>query len=188
MILQSLPVQVRSPGFWLVCRDRPYHRTDGLRPLERKPPVSLSLCAQRVQRRPPGQLRGAWSAQAVEQHCDGAPPLLRARTHADALRLRESHLNETPRDVDARLLYGLVLSWEGRYDEARPALQQVLTQAPTYADARVALMNLEYWSGHSAAASIPVVVAPASARTRADSRLPPRTANSYGVRVPKLGW
>jgi YaiO family outer membrane protein len=60
----------------------------------------------------------------------------------------ETHLNEAPRDVDARLLYGLVLSWEGRYDEARPALQQVLTQAPAYTDARVALMNVEYWSGH----------------------------------------
>ena len=51
--------------------------------------------------------------------------------------------------MDARLLYGLVLSWEGRYDEARPVLQQVLTQAPAYTDARVALMNVEYWSGHS---------------------------------------
>ncbi len=64
----------------------------------------------------------------------------------------ETHLSEAPRDVDARLLYGLVLSWEGRYDEARPVLQQVLTQAPAYTDARVALMNVEYWSGHSAAA------------------------------------
>ena len=45
-----------------------------------------------------------------------------------------------------------MLSWEGRYDEARPVLRQVLTQAPTYTDARVALMNVEYWSGHSAAA------------------------------------
>ena len=64
----------------------------------------------------------------------------------------ETHLAETPRDVDARLLYGLVLSWEGRYDEARPVLQQVLAQAPGYTDARVALMNVEDWSGHSAEA------------------------------------
>ena len=70
----------------------------------------------------------------------------------DALRMLELHLTEAPRDVDARLLYGLVLSWEGRYDEARPVLQQVLAQAPAYTDARVALMNVEYWSGHSAAA------------------------------------
>ncbi|HWO09781.1 MAG TPA: tetratricopeptide repeat protein, partial [Polyangiaceae bacterium] len=71
---------------------------------------------------------------------------------AEALSMLESHLSEAPRDVDARLLYGLVLSWEGRYEEARPVLQQVLTQAPTYTDARVALMNVEYWSGDSAAA------------------------------------
>jgi len=68
---------------------------------------------------------------------------------ADALTMLEARLAETPRDGDARLLYGLVLSWEGRYDEARRVLQQVLTQAPGYTDARVALMNVEYWSGHS---------------------------------------
>ena len=67
----------------------------------------------------------------------------------EALTMLEARLAQSPRDVDARLLYGLVLSWEGRYDEARPALQQVLAQAPTYTDARVALMNVEYWSGHS---------------------------------------
>ena len=65
----------------------------------------------------------------------------------EALRMLETHLGEVPRDVDARLLYGLVLSWEGRYDEARPVLQQVLTQAPAYTDARVALMNVEYLVG-----------------------------------------
>jgi YaiO family outer membrane protein len=68
---------------------------------------------------------------------------------AEALAMLEAHLDRTPRDVDARLLYGLVLSWEGRYDEARPVLQQVLAQAPAYMDARVALMNVEYWSGNS---------------------------------------
>lgn len=68
---------------------------------------------------------------------------------AEALTMLEARLASTPRDVDARLLYGLVLSWEGRYDEARGALQQVLTQTPGYSDARVALMNVEYWSGNS---------------------------------------
>ena len=67
----------------------------------------------------------------------------------DAVNMLEAHLAETPRDVDARLLLGLVLSWDGRYDDARPVLQQVLAQAPAYTDARVALMNVEYWSGHS---------------------------------------
>ena len=63
-----------------------------------------------------------------------------------------AHLADTPRDVDARLLYGLILSWEGRYDEARPQLQQVVAQAPAYTDARVALMNVAWWSGDSRAA------------------------------------
>ena len=68
-----------------------------------------------------------------------------ARTghRAEALTLLEAHLAQAPEDVDARLLYGLVLSWEKRYDAARPVLQQVLTRAPEYTDARVALMNVE---------------------------------------------
>jgi YaiO family outer membrane protein len=67
----------------------------------------------------------------------------------EALGMLEGRLADAPRDVDARLVYGLVLSWEGRYDEARVELQRVLAQTPTYTDARVALMNVEYWSGRS---------------------------------------
>lgn len=63
------------------------------------------------------------------------------------LALLETHLAANPRDVDARLVYGLILSWEGRYDDARTALSAVLAQTPDYMDARVALMNVEWWSG-----------------------------------------
>jgi YaiO family outer membrane protein len=63
-----------------------------------------------------------------------------------ALLMLEAHLAQSPSDVDARLIYGLVLSWEGRYDEARRELEQVLAQAPGYTDARVALTNVERWS------------------------------------------
>ncbi len=64
----------------------------------------------------------------------------------DALRILETQLAASPRDVDSRLLYGLVLSWSGRYDDARRELEQVLAQAPAYTDARVALANVEWWS------------------------------------------
>ena len=64
----------------------------------------------------------------------------------------EGHLSTAPRDVDARLVYGLMLSWDGRYDEARTELQRVLVQTPEYRDARVALMNVEWWSGRTAEA------------------------------------
>ncbi len=66
---------------------------------------------------------------------------------AEALGDLERHLRESPRDVDARLLYGLVLSWEGRYDDARRELGSVLTQTPSYNDARVALANIAWWNG-----------------------------------------
>src|SRR5687767_10015195 len=63
-----------------------------------------------------------------------------------ALTMLEQHLAQSPADVDARLVYGLVLSWEGRYDDARRELQRVLAEAPGYADARSALANVDLWS------------------------------------------
>lgn len=84
--------------------------------------------------------------------------IARARAEAAAGRraagiaLLESHLETSPRDVDARLVYGLILSWDGKYDEARAALTEVLAQAPDYLDARVALMHVEWWSGRTSEA------------------------------------
>jgi YaiO family outer membrane protein len=84
--------------------------------------------------------------------------IARARAEASAgrrpaaIELLAKHLSDNPRDVDARLVYGLILSWEGRYDDARRELSQVLAQAPNYMDARVALMNVEWWSGKAGAA------------------------------------
>ena len=37
----------------------------------------------------------------------------------EALQALEDYLHGSPHDPDARVLYGLVLSWEGRYDDAR---------------------------------------------------------------------
>jgi YaiO family outer membrane protein len=75
-----------------------------------------------------------------------------APTRLEGLGILERHLGESPQDVDARLLYGLMLSWEGRLDAARRELRQVLEQTPHYLDARVGLMNVEWWSGNLRAA------------------------------------
>ena len=72
----------------------------------------------------------------------------RAASRPDGIKILETYLAASPRDVDARLVYGLLLSWEGRYDEARRELTQVLAQAPDYLDAQAALMNVELWSNH----------------------------------------
>ena len=64
----------------------------------------------------------------------------------EALTMLEQHLAQSPGDVDARLVYGLVLSWEGRYDDARRELRRVLAEAPDYADARNVLTNVDRWS------------------------------------------
>jgi len=42
-----------------------------------------------------------------------------------------------------------MLSWERRYDDARRELLAVLAVAPDYLDARVGLMNVEWWTGRA---------------------------------------
>lgn len=75
-----------------------------------------------------------------------------AQTRAEALALLETHLMASPDDADARTLYGIMLSWERRYDDARRELQHVLRSAPEYTDARAGLMNVEWWTGNAKAA------------------------------------
>ena len=67
---------------------------------------------------------------------------------AEALRLLEGRLVQSPDDSDARVLYGIVLSWEGRYDESREQLRRVLAKNPNHGDALPALINVELWSDH----------------------------------------
>ena len=92
---------------------------------------------------------------ALAQGTDG-DPVARARQLAysgkehrdEALAILKTHLETEADDSDARVLYGIVLSWQGRYDEARMQLKQVLAGTPTHADALPALINVELWSGH----------------------------------------
>ncbi len=66
----------------------------------------------------------------------------------EAVTMLESHLEDSPRDADARLLLGVVLSWDGKYEDADRELRRVLDQSPTYNDARVALANVAWWTGN----------------------------------------
>jgi YaiO family outer membrane protein len=75
------------------------------------------------------------------------------KDHRDAaLDLLKQHLAQDPDDTDARVFYGIVLSWQGRYDEAREQLSQVLAKRPDHGDALPALINVELWSDHPARA------------------------------------
>ena len=68
--------------------------------------------------------------------------------HQEAARLLEQHLAQEPEDSDARVLYGTVLSWQGRYVDARGQLSRVLAERPDDGDALSALINVELWSHH----------------------------------------
>jgi YaiO family outer membrane protein len=92
--------------------------------------------------------RAATAATTLEE----AREMALAGRRAQALALLEKRLAEAPGDDDARTYYGIVLSWEHRYDEARKALEPVLAAHPESVDARLALANVEWWSGRSARA------------------------------------
>jgi hypothetical protein len=70
----------------------------------------------------------------------------------EALQLLEQRLSEEPADSGARTLHGIILCWDGRYDEARWDLEAVLAHHRDYGDARRALINVEMWSDHPARA------------------------------------
>ncbi len=81
-----------------------------------------------------------------------ARELALAGDRGDAITLLQDAVAVTPGNSDARVLLGTVLSWEGRYDEARREFEVVLTRSPTHGDALPAAINVELWSEHPARA------------------------------------
>lgn len=64
-----------------------------------------------------------------------------------AIKLAQESLKQSD-NSDIRILLGLMLSWDGRYDEARTQFQTVLKQKPDSLDATKGLANVEIWSDH----------------------------------------
>jgi YaiO family outer membrane protein len=88
------------------------------------------------------------SARGQEDALKRARELAFNQQRTEAMALLEGYLQQSPTDTDARTFYGIVLSWEGRYDQARKELETVLEQYPGHGDALPALINVELWSNH----------------------------------------
>jgi YaiO family outer membrane protein len=89
----------------------------------------------------------AFASSALAQDTiSRARELATAGQRVEALRMLEAHLASNPADNDARTLYGIVLSWEGRYEDARAVLERAIEIDPQNEDARQALANVERWS------------------------------------------
>ncbi len=69
-----------------------------------------------------------------------------------AVSLLNDYLRDNPGDSDARVLMGLICSWDRRFEEGRRAFRLVLESDPDYKDAVLGLVNLELWSGQEARA------------------------------------
>lgn len=70
----------------------------------------------------------------------------------EALQLLIRRLTIEPDDVDARVVYGTILAWEGDYAKARTELYRALLVSPKNGDAQQALANVELWTDHPAKA------------------------------------
>src|SRR5436309_5690258 len=98
----------------------------------------------------------AWGAPACGPASNSDTPdtvivareLATTGNRAKALLVLDRLLVKDPSDSDARVLRGIVLSWEGRYEEARNDLEAVLAVHEDYGDAVRALINVEMWSDH----------------------------------------
>ena len=88
------------------------------------------------------------SAAAQEESIATARKLALAGHRSDAEAILVKRLSESPKDTDARTLYGTVLSWDGNYSEARKQLDQVLTESPGNGDAMQAMASVELATDH----------------------------------------
>lgn len=90
---------------------------------------------------------GALFAEDAEDVIRKARDLSAAKHRGQAIELLKDFLEQSE-DGDVRLVYGLMLSWDGKFEQARRELKTVLLEHPGYTDAARALANVEIWSDH----------------------------------------
>lgn len=68
--------------------------------------------------------------------------------HYDKANLLCDHiLNEFPNYVEARVLKGRILAWQGDYENAEKTMLNALERAPFIGDTYMAILDLYWWSG-----------------------------------------
>jgi YaiO family outer membrane protein len=105
--------------------------------------MALVACAWVIFTAPP-----AWSQESEREVIARARSLAIGNERGEALALLDKRLADHPDDTDAWTLYGIILSWEGRYDDARKALDFVLERNANHGEALPALISVELWSDH----------------------------------------
>jgi YaiO family outer membrane protein len=88
----------------------------------------------------------------VESILTHARALFSENRPQQAITLLNEHLNDDPGDLDARVLLGLICSWDKRWEDGRQAFSAVLKSDPDYKDAVLGLIDLELWSGNASRA------------------------------------
>jgi YaiO family outer membrane protein len=91
---------------------------------------------------------GGGEAFAQESAVERARVMAQSGDRAGAIVLLEQRLASAPDDLDARTLYGTILWWEERIDEARAQLRRVVATDPSNLDARLALIRVELAAGN----------------------------------------
>jgi len=109
---------------------------------------------------------------------DDAHTLVTSGHRDKAIETLANYLKTRPTNSDVQIYYGIVLSWEGRYDDARKELNAVLKRSPTNSDALGALFNVEMWDDKPAAAE---ALTRRALAQRGYASFKPREANAQNV-------
>ena len=56
-------------------------------------------------------------------------------------------LSEVPEYVDAEVLLGRILAWDGAYIQSESVLERAIAKHPHYSDAYAALLDTYFWAG-----------------------------------------
>jgi YaiO family outer membrane protein len=80
-----------------------------------------------------------------EDRVQKARNLAADKQYAGAHTILDSLLDDSPSDVDALLLKGLIFSWQHSYDSARIYLHKVIARSPDYRDAWQGIINTWKW-------------------------------------------
>jgi tetratricopeptide (TPR) repeat protein len=88
---------------------------------------------------------GGREAETPEQILELAKAYVGAGGHDEAIELYERYLATNPDDVDARIAYARVLTWDRRYDRAQEAYERLLAEYPERADLRLEYAKALSW-------------------------------------------
>ena len=92
------------------------------------------------------EIKDLTKGQDFDQIFETARNLAFSKNYTKATLVLNYILNEKPNQIDARILKGRLLAWQGKYSESETELSNALKRNPFYSDGYLALLDVYWWS------------------------------------------